>query len=439
MTVVVIRVAIILLRFFKIFLIFTLCKMFLCEKCKKSFKTENGYNKHLGKIYPCDNVCLRCHGKYRSRQSFEQHVSKCKPKLFSEEQIQHIQQVSQTNINVQNTIAKITNNRIGTNIGIVGDNGNQNNISLALNVKLDKPDKTYMMLHGITPHGLEIGKLYGIHYKSISKLVVSYLQENKLGNNHDPRALEVLVIQLVQMFYSNEKYPEYINIKDDEPQGDRNKVYSGSEFIPDVMPKHIRNRRILQILLSILKQHVEDGRNGVQWIRDFIRDNLIPHIINVYLRDGYHETLQYVWGNNSEIVKQLRLEVQEVPDFEDLRDGHYDNIVALRDQINKYMIEDTNIIQESIQYRACDKTVMHGLLDEHIAAEKKKTNPVKQFLENGSANGPRVEEPNDVDESTNGEQTPPQNENRIESVEERMENKRLEILASAGLSKVPRL
>lgn len=406
--------------------------MFFCAKCAKPFTCKRTHDLHTNSIIPCDLTCVKCSKKYKSKKSYSKHI--CKPKKYTEEQIQKIQKINQTNVNVQNTIAKITNNRIGTNIGIVGDNGNQNNINLALNVKLDTPDKTRMELHGITPHGQEIGELYGYHCADISNLITKYLEGNRLVNTHDPRVLQVLVVTIIQLFYSNGKHPEHINIMDDEPEGERNKVYSGSEFIPDVMPKIIRNRRILQILLSILKQHANDGSNKSPRVKKFIIEVLVPHIIGVYLHDGYHETLQYVWGNNTEIIKGL--DISEIPLYIDLAPDGYNNVIELREQVHKYQVEDTQILHESVIYRALDLDSIHEKLDELMAS----TNPIAQRIENGYANSePKVEEPPDKDDTQAADgqssSTAFKNENTVESVEERIENKRQKILASAGLSK----
>ncbi len=331
--------------------------MFSCSRCSETFDKVQYFNRHLNKKHPCDNVCRECGLKTGSKTSYLRHTKEgdCKPVPKTENNVV---------IKKEQTVNVIGNN----NNTLVADTINNNSMNLAMNVKFDTPNKSMLALKGMTPHGFEIEDLYRIHKDTLIEMTRKFLIQNTRDDRITDAMLETLVIAMIQLFYTNEQYPEHMNIMDNEPGCGVNKVYSGQHFVEDVMSKNTRNRYILQILMSILKRIQQET---IIQIRTFISGRLISHIVHYYFDDKYHDQLQNVWSKNCELLKNIELE--EVPIYRDDRFRDYNYNTELEKQIGLYKEEalKLNILAIENEVESClaklDKKKVLDLTDANPA------------------------------------------------------------------------
>jgi hypothetical protein len=134
-------------------------------------------------------------------------------------------------------------------------------------------------------------------------------------------------------------------------------------------------------------------RTEVPIVKKFINDILVPYINTVYIKDEYHQSLQVVWGNNYELVKQL--DISDVPRYIEVRNGTYNNVVESRKQLREFADRDQEIVQESLLLRQQAVDSCHDDLDKMVAQQQLENNPVNRAIENGG--DPIVTEPEDDD------------------------------------------
>lgn len=359
---------------------------YMCHKCDKVFSRESHLKSHLTQQEnPCDLICPKCGKKSTCRSVYNRHKNVCTGKTYTLEEIEatKINKANVGSVNGQNAVTVV-----------VGDHNNvsnnNNNMSFTMNVKFDTPNKEALMRRGMTPHGVEAGSLFSLHNVTLCNMINEYMDNHLRRKTVNEKTKHQLVMNMIMLFYSNQEYPENINIMDDEPAAPNNKIYSGQEFVPDIMTKDVRNRRILQILLSTLSKLLKE--NIQTEIKTFINKELIPHIIVNYFKDGYHESLQYVWEKNVEFVKEL--DVKKTPPYS-LTLGRYNHSLTLEEEIRLCKKEHDEML------KIYNKRFDDGIDNAFKVLNQRKEEERRAALFNtfGSliANNMRVEEPDDKD------------------------------------------
>jgi hypothetical protein len=192
---------------------------------------------------------------------------------------------------------------------IMGDN-HTHNINIVVNITFENPNMEQLK-NGIVPHEQEVKDLLKYHAKdmyNIFQIFITRHPDVKYSNND----LMGIVINLVQLFYSNEKTPHHMNILNDDPGSNHHKVFSGKEFIDDLLPKNIRNKRVIQILLYQLKEYINNF-NEPYVITKFINETLIPFIVKSYFGEICSQSIEKALSQNSEHLKKLNL--KQIPNF----------------------------------------------------------------------------------------------------------------------------
>jgi hypothetical protein len=224
-------------------------------------------------------------------------------------------------------------------------------MNLAMNVKFDSPDERMLSLYGMVPHGLETEELYAKHKRTLIDMIKHFIATHLDRSTITDSAMAQLVINILLLFYSNQKYPEHMNIMDISPDKDHNHVYSGKKFVEDIMCKSTRNRYILQRLMVILNRLYKENEPGICYaFRDFIDSHLIPHIVKCYFKDLYQEPMQTVWAKNCDLIQTLRIKPNELPHYVSPTLGDYDYNTILRDQIEAFKIGAEEFNTKSLRY-----------------------------------------------------------------------------------------
>jgi hypothetical protein len=132
--------------------------------------------------------------------------------------------------------------------------------------------------------------------------------------------------------------------------------------------------------------------NGVQsQVKDFIDNDLIPHIIRNYFKDGYYESLQYVWTNNVGLVKGL--DVSKTPPYS-LQIGPYNHGLVLEDEIKKCKEENKRLFDQ--YYRDFDNRIDQAFVSLEQQRRRDRIAANNEMMAGlGIA---RIEEPEELDE-----------------------------------------
>lgn len=292
--------------------------MYLCTRCNIEFKDELSFTKHLNATTPCDFYCNKCGEKMSNRRSYFRHIEKavCKPVIHSRNEID--KKIEQQSAALVPTVINNNNN----NSTINGDNNtiNNNNINNHYNIiiqpqKLEgKLNGAFVKRFGITPHDSEFRDL-DFQSPKMMWLEDSLTNYIKQHSEHNVNTLTSLVLCLASHMYCNPDIPENVNIMDNDPTSNHNKVYSGTEFIEDHMTKDMRNRKIMQKILYILTEYVRWEYIRII-VKNFITDVLIPYILKFYFTDIYGKFFQNAWQSNTELYGRITKEIVPIPEYQ---------------------------------------------------------------------------------------------------------------------------
>lgn len=294
-------------------------KYYYCSRCESKFTEQRYLKKHLdNQQTPCDMFCTNCAQKFTSHHRFKMHIKndKCTPIVMTDETAPNLVQ----NIAVNN----------GTNIGnLIIHNQTIINGAESQDFKLN-----HIKAAGFSPHESEIRNiLYKVH-APLNKLLLDYCIEPEPTNVKNP--YEQLIINIIQLFYSNPTYPYNINIIDCDPKALFNRVYGGLDFVIDKLPKDIRNNRILQLLMIQLDIFTKENKIS-KCVFNFVQDQLIPHLRQAYITGIYNEKLQEVWQLNNKLVTDLNHKYGPFPT------NGYNEIINFDKQLGEYMVYDEQI------------------------------------------------------------------------------------------------
>lgn len=288
-------------------------KPYKCERCNTSFRTKNDVVRHFKNRtkVPCDRVCVRCGLKMYSDRTFLRHIDNpCEP-MYNEPSVIVENVVSNANNNSNNTIANsiVGNNNNNVSVVINNANNNSNNNVIAL----DEIKTFYISRMGILPIEQEQNMLLDKHTRALDKLFTNHIQQVHLNKDaNTDENLKTMLLTIIELFHSNKRYPEFMNIVEGDSEMDFNLVYSATEFVNDVMPKLIRNKRVIQLILDQLERFLKIGTNTPQLLH-FIRDIFIPYIYKLYKYDNIPPEIQMCWKNNKRILEMI--DYRQFPTF----------------------------------------------------------------------------------------------------------------------------
>lgn len=290
-------------------------KTYLCNRCETQFSTSSDLKKHLHvRTIPCDYFCQDCGRKFNSTSSYIRHIKKtCEPQLT-------YPSVMITNIIKNQNVVNIQNN----NVKIVSTDVATFNISKM----------------GIVPIEQEQPILLDKHTRALDQLFTNHIQQMHIDNNaNSDENLKSMLLTIIELFHSNKRYPEFMNIVEDDSESELNLVYSATEFVNDLMPKLIRNKRVLQLILDQLEGFLNIGTNTPQLLR-FINDIFIPYIYKLYKDDNIPPEMQMYWKNNKRILEMINY--RQFPTFP-RETITYDK---MDQQFSDYYSKDANIMQK---------------------------------------------------------------------------------------------
>ncbi len=385
--------------------------MYKCYRCNSTFKSQRGLTQHATtSLVPCDLFCVRCCVKSSNRKAYDKHIlAGCVPKivLSSEEDAP----------------------AINASIVINGDHNNNNSVNVQVlnqefKVAVGEINTVYINKYGIVPHGMEENNLYQLNAQQMYKLIISFLGRYP-DNNYTDESLHKLLIQIIQLLYSNEQNPQYMNIIDTSSSNGHNKLYSGKAFIDDKMPKRERNSKITMSFIDMLER-ISTTKNVNKGVVDFITKVFIPHIRIAAYTGMYHPTFQEAWQLNNTFVKKLK--VESLPAHA-LELTHSD----MMDQYNQFLLkaEATSglYVKNYIDnLNAKHSTVVDAQRNQYMALEDLDLGESELEPANDNAQDHEESQPSSIEEPAEvGENTSAFEQKKLEKIEE--------IKRSAGMSK----
>ena len=269
-------------------------KTYLCNRCENQFSTPSDLKRHLHvRTIPCDFFCQDCGKKLKSTSSYNRHIKeKCEPQLTS------------PMIMINNIVDNRTVSNNNVNVVI------QNN---SAKIALDEIKTFYISQMGILPIEQEQNMLLDKHTRALDKLFTNHIQQVHLNKDaNTDENLKTMLLTIIELFHSNKRYPEFMNIIEGDSEMDFNLVYSATEFVNDVMPKLIRNKRVIQLILDQLERFLKIGTNTPQLLH-FIRNTFIPYIYKLYKYDNIPPEIQMCWKNNKRILEMI--DYRQFPTF----------------------------------------------------------------------------------------------------------------------------
>lgn len=368
--------------------------VFHCEACNRQFKLLRGFKKHSTADIPCDLICRECGVKYNDRYAFKRHKDKkkCAAKNYTKDDIAKIS--SSVNNGSNNTISNILESY-----------NNNNNVNTSFKkcqfvFKLKDINTNFINRNGIHPHETEMVSDKSKMLDGILNKLVDFIAKNGSESSYENDKLQQLFMNIIDFLYSNKDFPEYINIIEGEEDSDYNLIYSGDDFIEDVLNKNCRNKRIIIKVFKWL-YHIR-LEHGIQYPEccELVREHLIPYLIDCFVTNKSHIDLQATWRKNKTIIQTIGL--QNLPkvtkvhqltkedlvhQFEDLMqksilinkayaDKEYANMRHLLTSHNK-LLKTSDVIDESEKvkkpiyskniefYKAKDASFMEEILDEY--------------------------------------------------------------------------
>ena len=291
-----------------------------CVRCERTFKTEGGLTSHINlSTLPCDLFCNKCGVKQTSKSAYTRHLKKsCK-------------------LNHQMLIQKhVTNSGIINN----GNNNINNNINNQIILNVGDINTQMLRMKGFTPIEYEQADLVKIHQSSLNALFIKHVTKMYLEN--DVNANKTLLSKIIQLFHSNVETPENINIIDSADSSDFNKVHNGISLIDDLMPKNIRKKRMLQLIINQLEYYITISQGiVVNGVLEFIKKDFIPFIKSVYTHDEMSSEFQHYFKTNNEIIKLI--DMADIPSSSPISDRERVAHFIEYNNINKYLNEEYTI------------------------------------------------------------------------------------------------
>ena len=320
-----------------------------CDRCMEIFQKESDFLRHLRqRKIPCDLLCLKCGNKMKNRTAYYRHIQEpCKKEnnLESKMESKMENKIIVVNGNKNNIItnSQITNSQI-TNSQITNT---QTNVI----INMDEINTSRMQRIGIFPVELEQQELLDVHARKMYEMFVNHLN-NRAENKHEPQLMRTLFMDMVELLHSNKSCPEYINIIEGERESDYNIVYCGRRYAEDMMPKEIRNKRVMQLMLKQLEQFIKiDNITIAGYIKPFIKTKFIPYIYTLYMDKSAPGEMQVYWRQNKQVMDLV------------------DEKVGGLDQLPTFQTEDLSfedLDKQILEYAATDKEILGKITEQSV-------------------------------------------------------------------------
>jgi uncharacterized C2H2 Zn-finger protein len=283
---------------------------YVCERCDQHFTSAKRLENHIqDNTIPCDYFCNKCGIKIKNRTSYSRHIKEeCEIK--------------------QKTKVMVQKSNIETRVEIDNDENNKN---IVVNLEVIRQTGVY----GVE---LEQDELMKYHFSTIQHIFMNHLI-NTHAEDHENFMLLKTIIKLI---YNNEHTPEFINIIDDGTIFDKNKIHNGYEFIVDLMPKNIRNQRVLQLLIKQFENFISIPNTNLS-IAEFIKTNFIPYIKKVYVKEEFVKEIQQCWVSNNRIRNIIHY--NQLPKF----DCNQIGVTNLSGQFNDFIVMQKRIYNDVMQ------------------------------------------------------------------------------------------
>lgn len=300
--------------------------MYYCGRCEKTFENKEMLQKHLKHKIPCDFFCEKCGFRFTCAAGYSRHQnnSKCDPKEYSEKEYQRqLTKIRVNNDNIANdNSTNTTNNDNSTNTNTHSNNNiKANTVDMSTNITQNTTQNFYINITKEEPPKL---KMYGLsrlgfyphedesfeHIYEFASLMGMLFKQVMEKGVYDHDTLDNLLTDLAKLFHSNAYAPEYMNIMDDNAQSEHNKIYSGAQFIDDVMPKTIRNKRVVQRIINKVRRYcILPGISDD--ILEFCNKVFEPFLVDIYVTSPTHDNLQKTWQFNKQVLDHMDL--QRIP------------------------------------------------------------------------------------------------------------------------------
>ena len=308
---------------------------YTCIRCSKSYKRACDLKQHLQRQEnPCDNVCSKCGEKFSSRRVYGRHVAKKKC-------------VAIANCNSING----NNNQITVNQNTVNQNTvNQNTVNQINIQKTDPPTFSleYLKRAGMCPHETNQDNLLSENATKLLSLIEEHMKTYYFSNNNSPSTDEqhkLLIMKIVELYYSNPLLPHHINIIDNDPDSLYDLLYGGNDFVNDVLLKNERNQRVLQIIYFRLSKFAHEYKIP-PIISDYIENELLPHIVRCYFDQSYNSLLQNTWRKNTQLITQITTKLGVIPPCQFNDAIRFDSQLHDMKQKDEYMHKQHNFLRQ---------------------------------------------------------------------------------------------
>lgn len=293
--------------------------MYRCGRCKSTFDKESKLKQHMHvQKIPCDFFCDGCGNYYANRKTFQYHkdAGKCRPTIIpDEDDVRDFTSKSTTNINQNVTITGDNNQSVHNNIS----NFYQNfNITIQPSSKKKRFNGSFVKKFGISPHDSEFQEI-DFHNPKMSwlgTLLIEFIKEHEEKNiEYTSDSLRELVLTIASYMYCNPDLPENINIMDKDQSSKHNQVYDGKEFVKDLLPKAMRNEKVVQKILYMLTAY-NSYRYIITVVKEFNIQVFIPYIIKCYSGGGYYDSFQELWRYNVDLYDSMTKEIPHIPEYQ---------------------------------------------------------------------------------------------------------------------------
>lgn len=297
---------------------------------------------HLSSDTPCDYLCTKCGSMMDNRISYIRHKSKeCSAEGLTDTQLDELDKE-------RNSMhAEVVNNTFNGDIMV--NNGITFNI-----YNTDNAQKKDIIVRKIKDTGIyriesEQEYLLEYHFTELNKLFENYLKKTKdIQTSTSHHNLRILFKDVMRVFHSNCRTPQFMNIINVSSNPEKNMIYSGTQFIDDVMSIRIRNRRVIQLIKKQLLVYMKDI-NVLKSTHDFLYHTFIPYLTKIYHSEDIQDEFQEAWKHNSNVLNTIDYKKYPIHPQYELKDSD------IEEQVEDYTTQNNGML-ESLLRRELDES-----------------------------------------------------------------------------------
>lgn len=269
--------------------------MFACQRCRVEFEHETSLKRHLTRQdIPCDLFCDKCGQYVKSRYIYLKHqTNMCKPskpvKPSHDKQKIEIEQREVDKINNTDKKPGTMENQIMKNQMM------ENELEMQLN-ETNFNETNFNETMGIYPLEYDNDIILHTHKKTLNDMLIQSLNRDSAYD---------IIIQIVRIFYSNQRFLQHSNIIATTLNDVVYKIHNGFEFMDDIMSKTMRNNRVIQIILVHLSEFCE-FMDVDKKAKNLVNNVIIPQLVHGYYIGIFHESLNDLWMLNGQYWSRIR-------------------------------------------------------------------------------------------------------------------------------------